>query len=609
MRLVRIGAFTSFVLLVWGCAPVSAQSTFPGRLPLGCTNGQIAIYATATNTWNCGNAAGGGDVLAVATLTANLPVIGAGGTTITVGTRSGNTTAYVTTTGAQTSGRCVEIDASGNHIAAAAACGVGGGVTSVAQSFTGGLISVAGSPITTSGTLALTVAGTSGGVPYFSSSSAWASSAALAANALVIGGGAGAAPATTTTGTGVVTALGVNVGSAGAFVVNGGALGTPSSGTLTNATGLPTAGLLDGAVTVGKMANMATGTVLSNITGGSAAPVANTYADFLNAASVPTLTCVEAEGQIIYYDGADWTCLDPGTSGHFLKTQGAGDVPVWAAVSATGCATSGSATQVLTDDGAGGCTSNAAMLYGGGTLTLGTAGSVAGIVALKNATSGTVNLTPVTGALGTVTASLPARTGTVALETGSTFTTGTIILPFHFVWTAAVCQNATASGGYSTPTTLGAAATCVSTTAASGDPAYASATFVTGGNNTEAHGHFPLFSDWTGAIDLTLKWNSLSNASGDVVWQVQFGCTATGEVPTSISFNANTFTATANQTGTTAAFNISTKTGLTTTGCAAGEQAFFIVHRDTDTAGDTLDQDVQLLQIDFTYRRTVTIGG
>jgi hypothetical protein len=40
-------------------------------------------------------------------------------------------------------------------------------------------------------------------------------------------------------GTGVQTALGINTGSAGAFVVNGGALGTPSSGTLTNATGLP----------------------------------------------------------------------------------------------------------------------------------------------------------------------------------------------------------------------------------------------------------------------------------------------------------------------------------------------------------------------------------
>lgn len=40
-------------------------------------------------------------------------------------------------------------------------------------------------------------------------------------------------------GTGVATALAVNVGTAGATVVNGGALGTPSSGTLTNATGLP----------------------------------------------------------------------------------------------------------------------------------------------------------------------------------------------------------------------------------------------------------------------------------------------------------------------------------------------------------------------------------
>lgn len=40
-------------------------------------------------------------------------------------------------------------------------------------------------------------------------------------------------------GTSVATALAVNVGTAGAVVVNGGALGTPSSGTLTNATGLP----------------------------------------------------------------------------------------------------------------------------------------------------------------------------------------------------------------------------------------------------------------------------------------------------------------------------------------------------------------------------------
>lgn len=43
-----------------------------------------------------------------------------------------------------------------------------------------------------------------------------------------------------TPGTGVGTALAVNVGSAGAFVTNGGALGTPSSGNASNLTSFPT---------------------------------------------------------------------------------------------------------------------------------------------------------------------------------------------------------------------------------------------------------------------------------------------------------------------------------------------------------------------------------
>lgn len=60
-------------------------------------------------------------------LTANLPVIGGGaGAAPTVGTRSGNTTVFVTTTGTQTSGDCVKIDANGNHVANGSACGSGG---------------------------------------------------------------------------------------------------------------------------------------------------------------------------------------------------------------------------------------------------------------------------------------------------------------------------------------------------------------------------------------------------------------------------------------------------------------------------------------------------
>lgn len=77
------------------------------------------------------------------------------------------------------------------------------------------------------------------------------------------------------------------------------------------------------------------------------------------------------------------------------------------------CAPVGSATQVLTDNGSLGCSSNAAFLYASGIATLGTAGSVVGGVALKNATSGTITVQPVTGALGTVTLSLPAATDTL----------------------------------------------------------------------------------------------------------------------------------------------------------------------------------------------------
>lgn len=166
-----------------------------------------------------------------------------------------------------------------------------GTVTSVAQSFTGGLISVGGSPITTSGTLALTVAGTSGGIPYFSSATTWATSAALAASALVIGGGAGVAPSTTTTGTGVVTALGVNTGTAGAFVVNGGALGTPSSGTVTNLTG----------------------TAFININGtvGGTTPAAGSFT------TLTVSSTVSANGSV-------------GTSGQVLTSAGVGSAAVWA---------------------------------------------------------------------------------------------------------------------------------------------------------------------------------------------------------------------------------------------------------------------------------------
>ena len=111
--------------------------------------------------------------------------------------------------------------------------GGGGSGTVTSVSWTGGIVSIA----TATSTPAFTIAGTSGGIVYFDSATTWASSGVLTNNALIKGGGAGGAPSSVTTGTGVLTALGVNTGSAGAFVVNGGDLGTPSAGVVTNLTG------------------------------------------------------------------------------------------------------------------------------------------------------------------------------------------------------------------------------------------------------------------------------------------------------------------------------------------------------------------------------------
>lgn len=99
----------------------------------------------------------------------------------------------------------------------------------------------------------------------------------------------------------------------------------------------------------GALSSVATLNILANLTGGSAAPIGHTLSDTIDSA------IGSAQGDILYRGASSWSILAPGTSGFFLKTQGASANPVWAAatggtgnVVATGSAT---AAQCFLSDG------------------------------------------------------------------------------------------------------------------------------------------------------------------------------------------------------------------------------------------------------------------
>lgn len=166
-----------------------------------------------------------------------------------------------------------------------------------------------------------------------------------------------------TFGTGVETALGVNIGSAGAPVLFNGAGGTPSSLTLTNATGLP----------------------ISSGVSGLGTGVATALA--VNTGSA---------GAFVLFNGA----LGTPSSGTVTNLTGTASININGTVGATT-----PNTGVFTTLVAGSTTS----------LLLGTAGSAVGNIGFRNATSGTATLAPPTGALGTYTVTLPNAASTLPI--------------------------------------------------------------------------------------------------------------------------------------------------------------------------------------------------
>lgn len=117
-------------------------------------------------------------------------------------------------------------------------------------------------------------------------------------------------------GTGVQTSLGVNVGSAGAPVLFNGALGTPSSGTLTNASGLPAAGVVGTAATLG--ANTFTGANIISTAGAASTPA-------LKVSGVPFAGTGTTSFPLLYIADANATASSTlSTAGTYLGVNGDG---------------------------------------------------------------------------------------------------------------------------------------------------------------------------------------------------------------------------------------------------------------------------------------------
>ncbi len=166
-------------------SPVTSAGTF--GITVAGTSGGV-VYFSSGSTLAGSNA-----------LTANGVVLGGGAGTAPTVVAPGTVNYVLTSTGTNSAPSYQAVAGTGT-------------VTSIGFTVPNSIFAMTTSPIVAAGTFGLTVTGTSGGVPYFSSSSAIGSSGALAANGVVIGGGAGAAPTTVSAGTinYVLTSTGTN---------------------------------------------------------------------------------------------------------------------------------------------------------------------------------------------------------------------------------------------------------------------------------------------------------------------------------------------------------------------------------------------------------------
>jgi hypothetical protein len=177
--------------------------------------------------------------------------------------------------------------------------------------------------------------------------------------------------------------------------------------------------------------------------------------------------------------------------------------------------------------------------------------------------------------------------------------TGNVLtLPLKIWIPAAICNNATPSSpGWSFPTSNPGVPACQTGT----NTQYGTMDFADG-SNLSAQYHLKLPSDWSSTVDAKVVWFT-SATTNSVVWQLATICVADAETADPAFNTASTVTDAAK--GTTLQLNDATITGVTTTGCAAGELMFIKLFRDSAHASDTLAATARLVGLELTFRRAI----
>lgn len=194
---ITVGDVTGGALVVSSLNPVSNDGAAIGA---GATAwSDLFLASGGVINFNNGNL----------TLTHSAGVLTSNGSYVGTTATLGSTTSLLLGTAGSAVGNIGFRNATSGTITIAPTTGALGTVTQTLQAVTGTIYCTGGTDVAVADGGTGLSSGTSGGVLAFTASGTIASSGALAANALVIGGGAGAAPSTTTTGTGVLTQLGL----------------------------------------------------------------------------------------------------------------------------------------------------------------------------------------------------------------------------------------------------------------------------------------------------------------------------------------------------------------------------------------------------------------